>query len=525
MNKFILLWPILFFTIIDAHPSEIIYKTSNEYIYSELSLLQSGELILSNSHAQTKREFNYHTQKSTITDADDFNYNANIKVSPYVSGYSSPYSDIKNYPLPLMYVFERQPKILTATLDASIGETYYSKAVFSMGGTADKLTSTGLYHPFSLDYYAAGDSPDEGYASISGNHYSITIGRFKGGIGHGLSGNLFQNSRAPFYDHLQMTMYNNFIKLYFMIGSSNYFLTQDELQIQNRIKDPHDYNQTWGTKAVNSEKIDYPADNTKMYAFHRIEIKPLKNLRLGGGEMNLVGGKFPDLNMINPFGFYHDSYDSKYHSYTFLFDITFAPINGNMLFFEFLSNDIHIPGEANQDPTAVGFQGGYWIVLPIKGSFLHRLGIEATHLDTWTYSDIVPYLTMYQRQVRRVATYDVPLGYSFGGDVEHFSLFYTLLNSDGFYIQSSIQRMDKGEIYFQLNDDNEMPYSNASKYQGRPSGTVEHWTTFETTAEIPIQNSLLFNALLHYSFIENFNHTKNRSAYLGYFSSGISFEF
>ncbi len=506
-----------------ANSSKIIYKTDPEYLYKELSSIENGTVFLSNQHAVTKREFliNHLAANTSTNEGAAFDYR--ITLRPYLSGFYSPYYHYNSYPLPLLYTFEDQMDFLTFQIAMSLDETVYITTDYSIGASCTELSGPGSYHPFSLSYYAAGNTPDEGYISFSKEHLSLTIGRFKGGIGHGLAGNLFQNSRAPYYD--QFRAYSKRVKISYMLGTSNYQLNNDELQVQNNTPVSQDYDKTWGAVYEKTVQKKKTSENLKMFAFHRIELKPFDVLHLGFGEMNLVGGKFPDINMVNPFGMYHDTYDKNYHSYTFLFDIAYTPFKRNMFFFEFLSNDINAPGERNQDPTAVGFQGGYWYIVPVQSSAKHRVGIELTHLDTWTYSDTVPYLTMYQRQVRRDAIYDIPLGYSFGGDCEHFSLLYTLVDSSGLYASLSLQRLHKGEINFEIKEDGSMPYESAYKYQARPSGTVEKWSTVEGKLVYPINDMMTIRTNGHYSYIENLQNKENNNAHFAYVSSGVSIEF
>ncbi|MFW6366547.1 MAG: hypothetical protein ACOC2H_08775 [Spirochaetota bacterium] len=507
-----------------ANGSEIIYKTDHEYMFAEFSSIERGKALLSNSHAVTRHEFHKTVSSRHMGRSKGFSFDLSPTIRPFVAGYYSPYYHYDNYPVPLMYLFESQQDICTLAMSMALDDGFFLKYTYSVGASAAELSGPGIYHPFSLGTYAAGDSPDEGYLSFANDSFSVTFGRFKGGIGHGLSGNLFQNSRAPYYDQIQLSLYAPFVKVYYMLGTSNYQLKGSEHQVQNRAPITQNYVKTWGSYAEKTSRVQKESDNIKMFAFHRIELKPLTAIRLGLGEMNLVGGKFPDFNMMNPAGMYHDTYDANYHSYTFLFDIAVVPFKHHMFFFEFLSNDIQAPGERNGDPTAVGFQGGYWYILPVESAMKHRIGIEATHLDTWTYSDIVPYLTMYQRQMRRESRYDIPLGYAYGGDCEHVGLYYTALAEDGFILNLSIQRLHKGEVRFQMKD-GEMPYADAYKYQGRPSGVVEMWSTVEGSSTIPFNDMIDIDLKGHYSFIENFQNNKENDVHLLYVSSGITVEF
>lgn len=512
-------------TLLFPHSSEIIYKTDPEYMLAEFAAVENGRALLSNQHAVTRREFTTNVLMQKNQNEKGVLFDNAFVLRPFLAGYYSPYYDYRSYPLPLMYLFEDQMDIFSFQLAMSVDDFLYFKTDYAIGASSKEFSGPGAYHPASLSYFAAGDSPDEGYISFSRDHLSMTLGRFKGGIGHGIQGNLFQNSRAPYYDQFQFSAFTDWVKVYFMIGTSNYYLDSDELQVQNNAPESEEYDKSWGSSFEDYHAQKQTSDNIKMFSFHRIEFKPFETLHLGFGEMNLIGGKVPDINMVNPFAFYHDSYDAAYHSYTFLFDISYNPLKRHLVFFEFLSNEIRVPGEKNTDPTAVGFMGGYWYMLPLETTTKHRIGIEAAHLDTWTYSDRLPYLTMYQRQVRRVATYDVPLGYSYGGDCEHFSLSYTAVNSAGLLVELSLQRLHKGGVNFDIREDGTMPYDDASKYQGRPSGTVERWSTLTGSATIPLNDNTNILCNSQYSYIENLQNEKGRNKHLVYLASGVEFIF
>lgn len=504
-----LITSILFFfcyPIFAGNESEIIYRTSNEFMLTEFSRINSGKVAPSTIHAVTRREFNARYNDSSTSSKDGFRTYFEAEVTPHLTAFSSPYSYDTYYPYSMMYLYEKLPKIAGFKAAVSIDDYFYGKFVYNVSSSKTGFSDEGIYHPLSIDSYAAGDSPDEGYISFSRDHMSITMGRFKGGSGNGLMGNLFQNSLAPYYDQISFTFYNEFIKYYYMLGSSSYKLSDEEYYAQK-------------------SELETSSDNSKMFAFHKLEVSLFEKVTIGAGAMALVGGKNPDFNMINPFGFYHDIYEDTYHSYYFSPEISYVPAKGHLLFVEGVLNEIEVAGENNPDPTATGFQIGYWYLLPLRSETKHRLALEATHVDTWTYSDIVPYLTMYQRQTRREITYNVPLGYSYGGDCEQLSFVYTAVSPSGLRIDLTLSRLHIGEINFELNEEEEMPYENASSYHWGPSGTIEKWSTVEIDSSIPLNGKLSLEALIHGSYIENFDHEEGCTEHLGLISLGTKYIF
>ncbi|MDA3899890.1 MAG: hypothetical protein PF637_05155 [Spirochaetes bacterium] len=510
-----------------ANGAEIVYKNSHEYRMIEFNLIEKGKAAPGNGQAITRQELYSRFSNNATPQNSGFSLSGNLTVTPYGALYFSPYASYdKVYPLKMVYLHDRAPNILKATGYLALDDTLFAKFTYDIASTSKTLSDgLGTIHPLSADCYNPTDSPSEAYLSYSQEHLSLTIGRFQAGIGHGLMGNTFQNGHAPYYDQLQLNIYNQMFKFYYMLGSSNHQLNKDEKFIQDRRSNFSDYSKSWGGASNSHHKYSKPADNYKVFAFHRVEIHPTDKLTLGVGEMNLIGGKFPDFNQINPLTVYHNTYDPDYRSYTFSFDTTYVPTARHLLFSELLINEIRAPGERNEDPTALGGQIGYWYILPIQGTTKHRIAIEATHINTWTYSDAVPYLTMYQRQYRSQFVYDIPLGYSFGGDCEQFSIIYTLISSKGSMVDISLSHLAKGEVNFLALEDNTMPYEKARKWQARPSGTVERWNSIDIDAEIKLDSSKSLQTTANYSYIQNFNHENSNNRHLFFLASGISWHF
>lgn len=500
--------------------SEIIYKTDREFQTAEFSQIASGKNFAGGQHAISRREFKYRVLREDAESASEsLTGKIGLAITPFAGWYHSPYdSEAEITPVQLIYLYNAIPDAVSFTAGFGINDFFYAKLIYTASCSKKSVADgSGFLHPISGEFYDSGDSPKEGYVSFAGKHLSACIGRLKGGTGHGLMGNLFQNSRAPYYDQISFSFYNRFMKYSYMIGWSSYYLTENEKRYLNG----YDYN---GNKTPAAVNYDYQP--LKLFAFHRLEFAFTDTLSLGVGEMTLTGGKFPDLNMINPLGVYHNIYESTYHSYYSGADISWVPAKNHFLFFEALANEIYIKGESNTDPTALGIQLGYWFILPVKSQTKHRIAVEITHVDGWTYSDLTPYLTMYQRQIQREIIFDIPLGYSYGGDCQQASLSYTAVSLAGIKLNVSASYLQKGEIELELKNGGTenalMPYSERNKYKGLPTGTVEHWFMGECALELPVTKRITINFLAHYSYICNFGHVKGKTGHLAFVSAGAS---
>lgn len=491
--------------------SEIIYKTGREYQSFEFSQIAAGKNTPGSVHAITRREFRGRLLKEEAREGDGFTSDVHLRLSPFVGVYDSPFDGSNKYPATqLIYLYGKMVDPVSFTAAAGIDDYFYAKIVYAASCSKKTIADgSGILQPFSGEFYDSGDSPNEGYISFANDYMSITLGRFKGGIGHGLMGNLFQNSLAAYYDQISFSFFNKHFKYYYMMGMSSYDLSDDEQEYMDK-----------------PNVVDYSYEPIKMFAFHRVEIAPTDTLTIGVGEMTLVGGKFPDFNMVSPLAVYHNIYESRYHSYYAAVDVSWVPAKRHFIYAEFLANEIYIEGESNKDPTATAAQLGYWYILPINTETKHRIAFEITHVDGWTYSDLTPYLTMYQRQNQREIKFDIPLGYSYGGDCEQLSLIYTAVSRNGIKLDITLSRLHKGEINFALNEggtpEAHMPYTKRNKYKGRPTGTVERWSTVECALDLPITERIALTALAHYSYIQNFGHVKGDSDQLLFVSAGAS---
>ncbi len=504
--------------------AEIIYRTDRDFQAVQFSSIASGKNIPGSMHAITRREFQSSILRQEPDRTEDgFTGSVHLELTPFVAWYDSPY-DSRNELVPhkLIYLYNQIPDGVSFTAGAGLDNFFYAKIIYTASCSKKSVSDgTGILQPFSGEYYDSGDSPKEGYISFAGDHMSAVIGRLKGGIGNGIMGNLFQNSLAPYYDQISFSFFNRFVKYSYMIGWSSYYQTEEEIRYMDV-----DGGTTSGTDP-GRPAADYRYEPLKMFAFHRLEFNLTDTLSFGLGEMTLTGGKFPDMNMINPLGIYHNIYESRYHSYYAGADVSWVPADRHFLYAEFLANEIYVPGESNTDPTATAVQIGYWYILPVQSDVKHRIALELTHVDGWTYSDLTPYLTMYQRQIQREITFDVPLGYSYGGDCQQFSFIYTAAQSGGMQINASASYLQKGEIGLELvnpgTDSAYMPYTKRDKYKGLPSGTVEHWFMCEASADIPVNELMSVRALGSYSYIANFGHRKGKKDQLVYISGGMTF--
>lgn len=289
--------------------------------------------------------------------------------------------------------------------------------------------------------------PREGSMSLSFDHFDLTAGRTKAGVGYGFFGNTFLNGRANYYDHVRFSTYSGDFKFFYMCGASDPMLTPAEQTIQNT---------RWAFPVY-----DEPV---KTYVYKRVEYRPFRQALFGLGEASVVGGVQPDLRNLNPFGLAHNTYSYGYQNSIFAFDASVVPFKGLHLFGEFIIDDIKLKREGqSRMPTALAWQTGARYVFDAGPGLRFVAGLEYTHVDPWTYGAFQPYLTFYQRQSYCSSAgdwyMDVPLGYAFGSDLDHYGAYLRALSRKGLECSLSYYHMVQGEVELGPCDGTQMWYN------------------------------------------------------------------
>ncbi|MBN1500637.1 MAG: hypothetical protein JW982_10795 [Spirochaetes bacterium] len=477
--------------------SALISKSSIEYKSTEISLISDGEVSLTNLQTVTRYEFTYLLQKSEAPDPETVTTDLNLKVMPSVIAFRTPYSEYdKFFPADLLYTVYDLPPFAEASAGMGLGNWFFISSNYYVKNSKGELTGPGFYSPASSGYYEAGEAPSEAYLSFAMKHASLSVGRFKTGIGEGFLGNTFLNGKAPWYDQMQFSIYTDKIKFFYMIGGSNSHLTEEEFNLQNQVGGID--NNYYPTE-------EYKAEHMKTFIYHRLEWKPFRNFKLGFGEMNVVGGKFPEFNELNPVTFYHNTYDVNHREYMCMLDLNYVPVRGLLIYSEFVINELKLSNERSAEPTALAQQLGIKYVFTASSGLKHSAAIEAAHVDSWTYIDYVPYTSMYQRIAGQTYYYDVPLGYAYGGDLIHYGLKYEVFAESGFSFSVEVNQLLKGEKRMGLDEETgKTYYDGTAGYRGFPTGTIERTSSVKTKLNIPFYTRYTFQTSVYYSYIENF---------------------
>ncbi|ULQ59377.1 capsule assembly Wzi family protein [Brucepastera parasyntrophica] len=290
--------------------------------------------------------------------------------------------------------------------------------------------------------------PEVGYFSWSNKNATVVAGRLKTGIGLGES-NLFLNGQARWYDHVQFSWWTKYFRLFCLWGTSASHLNEQEYYVQT-YSEQNGNSWGWDTES-NHDAATQSSVPFKMFTYHRIEFKPFSRVGFGAAEMQLVGGKIPDLFNFLPAIYWHNTYTPGVSNVMLLLDAWFIPVRNVLVYGEFLMDDTRAPSESEDaKPNCWGWEIGTKVILPIPAAnWRFSINFEYNHVDEWTYNRWQPYLTMYQRQLITGGWdgFDIPLGHPEGGDVDQFMLKGIALSRDGKRIEAGYVLTIKGPVY------------------------------------------------------------------------------
>lgn len=483
-----------------ANGAELLFSDSPEYLWAEADLIQQGRVMPTNVHPISRREW-HETVLREPSPPNAFSSNRLVfTLRPYYCGFDNPYPSSAAYPV--MYYNDTIPPLYQVGDAFSLGDTLHVRLVMDQTPAMVHMTGEGSYAPWKMNTLQfSGEYPRESYVSLAFPHAGVSFGRFKSGIGDGRFGNTFLNGRAPYYDQVQATYYTRNFKFFYMIASSQSSLNSIERQLQ----DASGYR-----------------ESLKTFAYHRVEYQPADWVKVGFGEMGIVGGKFPDFAQINPVGLWHNTYTPECSNVMAMLDVSAVPVRGLQVSGEVTMDDYRLPTEsAESNPNAFAYQVGVRYVFSFGDDWKHTVGGEFTHVDPWMYNRIAPYLTMYQRQKRQGITLDIPIGFAYGGDLNHFGVYYSALSRGGIQVDLGYEHLDKGQVPLGLEEDGTPAYEHRLEFNDGPSGIVETHNALSLAVTYPLAEHWELSGSIYFSRIGNFQHVTGQRATLVMFQIGL----
>ncbi|MDO7975869.1 hypothetical protein [Oceanotoga teriensis] len=191
----------------------------------------------------------------------------------------------------------------------------------------------------------------------------------------------------------------------------------------------------------------------KTYIIHSIEFNPWDFMRFSFSEINLVGGKFPDLVDINPLGILHNTYGEGYSNAMLAAELSLIPYKGFQIYAEYAQDDIVVgateAGAEGYKPTAIAYAFGGRYVNKINDIYISPK-IEYYTIYTWMYN-------RWQKLLKFTAEYDnieIPMGFDYGNDMNGF-LFGLDLYKENIEIKLTIENYNIGIINLDTNYNDE----------------------------------------------------------------------
>ncbi len=377
-------------------------------------------------------------------------------------------------------------------------------------------------------YIAVWEFPQESWVSAASENAWIAAGRFKTGIGNGHFGSTFLNGRAEWYDQIQGVIHGKNLRFMSMLSSTTPHLYQNEADIQFKT-DSDGTRYIWDP--INDHDYVTTTEAAKFFAYHQIEARFFDRFRFGLGEMNLIGGKTPDLLNFMPGNFWHNAYTAGFSNVMINLDASLVPFKGLMLFGNYTLDDIKGPDEAaDSKPTQDAWQaGGRYSFAPVD-KFLVTIGGEYTHTSEWAYCRWQPYLTMYQRHLLNggYIGVDYPLGFAYGPDADHMGAWLNVLLPKGMTVGLDYEHLIKGPISMGMIDSDGVPIYydyDAAKLAVIRAKPDQISDSVGLSAVLPIGAGFEAKLKVQYTMWQNYGNVSGISADSLLYSGGIRWNY
>ncbi|WP_123821398.1 MULTISPECIES: hypothetical protein [unclassified Petrotoga] len=257
------------------------------------------------------------------------------------------------------------------------------------------------------------------------------------------------------------------------------YLTEDELARQKATSFDGNFDPNFDTNSDRAGLEDFGySDPSKTLFIHRLEFNLFDRVRLSLNELNLIGGKYPDLSDANPFGIAHNNLGEGFSNNMLGVDASIIPTNGWQIYGQFAMDDFVVPdtegGATDYKPTAFAWGVGTRLVGKTSQYYISPK-IEYYKIYTWMYNQWAPYL----KYTAKYDEEDIPIGFDYGNDMEGYLIGLDIANETIRY-KITFEHYLKGEINL------ETPYDDERKED------VEGWPGpyGETTPFIKISFSI-----------------------------------
>lgn len=337
--------------------------------------------------------------------------------------------------------------------------------------------------------------PTFGYVAYGSANFYASLGRYKLAWGPMRNG-LMVSDASQYYDNAAAAYttplgVSGRFTYSFIFITPNSMLSSQEWLKQGKVWDLN-------------QRRSY-TEGAKTIIGHRFDVQFAPWGRFGMGEVNLVGGKHPDLNDVNPFLIFHNTYGEDFSNVMASIDLSLVPFKGVEVYGEFVSDDVAFGGTeagARGKPTALAYGGGLRYCLDLKNATI-LASLEVYHTDTWIYNRWQPLLTFTNRTYTKSELpgsrdfTDYPLGFKYGPDLNAFSISAKAFLPGGTTVSLVYDRFNQGEVtlktpYLNMDEPTDDPgrFTDPKDWSG-PVGETVKANILTLTLEVPLRDFLL----------------------------------
>ncbi|WP_233185631.1 hypothetical protein [Thermotoga sp. SG1] len=334
------------------------------------------------------------------------------------------------------YLYENTPPLLNVLVEGNVEDlSFYTEIPFNNNYNYFYTESLNNIPPLWKEL-ASPDSnfPYTAYGVYDGDSFYLIAGRSK--IRWGSSEfPVAISDVSPYFNHFTFSTKGK-MQYTFHLVSINPVLTKSEWEKQSTFV------------PVNADPLSPYTEKVKTLAAHRLDFHLAESLRLGVGELTMIGGKYPDLFVVSPFSIWHNNYNEGYTNSMASLDFSWVPEKGFELHGEFALDDLVGTTENESKPTAYAFNVGLrkaFSIGPLNGVF----GVEYALATRFVYNTFLPYLKFNNRIVYLTnlpssrTIVDYPIGFAFGPDSRLLNVSFDLFK-ENFCLETDLFYLVKG---------------------------------------------------------------------------------
>ncbi len=263
--------------------------------------------------------------------------------------------------------------------------------------------------------------PYRGFINYSNGLVEFTLARDRLKLGPGRWGTLSINNEIPYYDYLRGRI------------NLGWFVFSSYLIRLNPIVTPAESEALQSMSAQENPEVNARYEmpfyeRSKHVAIHKLFLLPLPWLGLGFSELNMIGGRTPQLADFSPIIIFHNTFEEGCNNVAMSVTAQIVPLPGIKVYGEFYLDEAVVADETNKyyKPGAGGYQFGFTLLSDryfSLGPGRFRLDGEFSLVDPWCYDRWYDFKKFTSRMVfvetgQEARNWvDYPFGYYLGNDV------------------------------------------------------------------------------------------------------------